>query len=150
VPGVNYVGGRVPNCRRAENQWLLLALVAAKAAGTAVALHETCSLHQISRDASRLHIGHIPGHYLPALDVYHQIEVQPHTPHRGRQEADVPRPERIGAICPQTWHGARFLWQLGAPTPMALPCSVQHPIEAALGSDVQPLIRQHRHDLPRR
>jgi len=47
-----------------EDQRRLVALVAAKAAGPAVALLETGSLHQISRDVSRLQLGHIPGHQL--------------------------------------------------------------------------------------
>ena len=131
-----------------EDQWRLRALVAAKAAGPSVALLETGSLHQIRRDLSRLHLGHIPGHHLAAPDVDHQIEVQPHTPHRGRQKADVPRPDRIGAIRSQPRHGARFLRQPRTPAAVALPCLVQHPIETALGTDIQPLISQGRHDLP--
>ena len=63
-----------------EDQWLLLALVAAKAAGPAVPLLEAGPLHQISRDVSRLHLGHIPGHHFAAPDIDHHIEVQPHTP----------------------------------------------------------------------
>jgi hypothetical protein len=31
-----------------------------------------------------------------------------------------------------------------------LPVGVEHPVEAALGTDVKAPIRQHRHDLPRR
>jgi len=33
---------------------------------------------------------------------------------------------------------------------VALPCLVQDPIEAALGADIEALIRQRWHDLPRR
>ena len=82
----------------------LLALVAPKAAGPAVALLETGSLHQIRRDLSRLRLGHIPGHHLAAPDVDHQVEVEPHTPHRGRQEADVPAPNLVRAICSEARH----------------------------------------------
>ena len=71
-------------------QGWLLALAAAKADGAAVALLEAGPLHQIRCDQGRLDLGHIPGLHLAALDIDHQIEVQPHTPHRGRQEADVP------------------------------------------------------------
>jgi len=73
-------------------------LAAAKAAGSAVALPETCPLHQISRDVSRLHLGHIPGHHFAAPDIDHQVEGQPHSPHCARQKADVPRllhPEEV-------------------------------------------------------
>ena len=73
-----------------EDQWRLVALLTAKAAGAAVALLEAGPLHQISRDLRRLHLSHIPGHHLSAPDIDHQVEVQPHTPHRGRQIGEIP------------------------------------------------------------
>jgi len=134
-----------------QDQWRLVALVAAKAAGPAVALLETGPLHQIRRDLSRLPLGHIPGHHLAAPDVDHQAEVQPHTPHHGGQKADIPAPYPVWAIRHQARHGARFLRPPGPPsTSVALACLVQHPIEAALEAYKQPLISQGRHDLPRR
>ena len=107
-----------------EDQWLLLALVAAKAAGSAVALPETCPLHQISRDVSRLHLGHIPGHHLAAPDIDHQVEVELITPHCGGQVGDVPAPHLVGAIRPEARHRARLLQQLCTPAAVALPCLV--------------------------
>ena len=78
-----------------EDQRRLLALVAAKAAGPAVALLESGSLRQIRRDLSRLHLGHIPGHHFAAPDVDHQVEVQPHATHTCGQVGDVPAPYLI-------------------------------------------------------
>lgn len=66
-----------------------LVLVSAKAAGQAVALPKTGSLQQANRDLAQLHIGQIQGHNLVALDVNHQIDVQPHIADRSRQETDV-------------------------------------------------------------
>ena len=50
-------------------------------------------------------------HHFAAPDVDHQIVVEPHTPHRGRQEADVPAPNLVWAIRPEARYGARFLRQ---------------------------------------
>ena len=113
-------------------------------------LLEAGPLHQISCDLSRLHLGHIPGHHFAAPDVDHQIEVEPHTAHRGRQVGDVPAPHLVGAIRPETRHRARFLRQPGPPAAVALTRLVQHPIETALRANKELLIGQCRHDLPRR
>ena len=78
-----------------EGEWRLVAVVAALAAGAALALQDTGPLHQIGGDLRRLHLSHIPGHHLAAPDVDHQVEVQPHTPHCGRQKADVPAPSPV-------------------------------------------------------
>ena len=73
-----------------EDQGRLLALATAKATGAVVALLEAGSLDKIRCDLGRFDLGHIPGHHFAAPDGDHQIEVEPHTTHRGRQEADVP------------------------------------------------------------
>jgi len=54
-----------------EDEWRLLALTAAKAAGAVVALLEAGPLHQIRCDLSRFDLGHISAHHFAAPDVDH-------------------------------------------------------------------------------
>jgi hypothetical protein len=54
--------------------------------------------HQVGGELCVFSLGDIPGHHLAAPDVDHQVEIQPHTPHRGGQIGDVPRHHSIGAI----------------------------------------------------
>jgi hypothetical protein len=115
-----------------EDQWLLLALVAAKAAGPVVALLESGSPRQIRRDLSRLHLGHIPGHHFAAPDVDHQVEVQPHTTHTCGQVGDVPALNLIRPPGLEPWHRAGFLWWKGSPVVVSLAVVMEHPIEAVL------------------
>ena len=60
-----------------EDQWLLLALAAAKAVGAVVALLEAGPLHQIRCDLGQFDLGHIPGHHFAAPDIDHQVEPHP-------------------------------------------------------------------------
>lgn len=78
-----------------EDQWRLVTLVAAKAPGAAEALLDAGQLHQISRELSRLYLGHIPGHHLAAPDIDHQKEVKPDPSKGGGQIGDVPPPDCI-------------------------------------------------------
>jgi hypothetical protein len=72
-----------------QDQWLLTAL--------ADALADAGPAHQIGCDGRVFLLGDIPGHHLAALDVDHQVEVQPHPSHGGGQFGDVPAPHLIGA-----------------------------------------------------
>ena len=72
--------------------------MAAKASGAVVALLEIGPLHQISGDLGRRYRGDIPGHHLVAPHIDYQVEVQPHTPHRGGQIGDVPAPNLVWPV----------------------------------------------------
>jgi len=106
--------------------------------------------HQIGGDLSVFPLGHLPGHHLAAPDVDHQVKIQLHPPHAGGQVGDVPTPELIR---PPGFQPRHRPWRLGRAGPTAavgLSMGMEHPVEAALGSEIQPTVGQNWHDLARR
>jgi hypothetical protein len=62
---------------------------------------------------------------------------------------DIPAPHLVRAVSPEAWHCPRCLrWSRPTP-PLALSCLVQDPIKAGLRANVETLIGQCWHDLPR-
>jgi hypothetical protein len=95
-------------------------------------LSEASPAHQSRCDGWILTLPDIPGHHLAAPHVDHQIEVEPHTSHSGRQVGDVPALHLIWPSCAQAWNRSGLLWWPGSSPPMGLPVCMEHPIEAAL------------------
>ena len=104
---------------------------------------------QIGCNGWVLAFGDVPGHHLAAPDVDHQIEVQPHSTNGGRQVGDIPAPHLVRLGSPQTRYRPWLLWWPCPTAPVGLAMGMQNPIKAALRTDVEPAIRQHRHDLSR-
>jgi hypothetical protein len=104
---------------------------------------------QISGDLCVFPLGHVPGHYLAAPDIDHQVEVYPDATDAGGQVCDVPAPELIRPSGLQSRHWAWLLGRPGTATAMGLTMGMENAVKAALQADIDAPIRQDRHDLPR-
>jgi hypothetical protein len=105
---------------------------------------------QISGQRGVLTYLDVPGHDLTVPDVGHQVEVQLHASHTGRQVGDVPTSELVGPINTQPGHWPRVLRRPGPSATLRLLECIEHEVEAALGAQVLPPIVQVQHDLRRR